>query len=89
MATTALSAQPTTPPIIKQPGALRPAPHLLDYDSTCASFSWSKARQQWLDGLPDGKGLNIAHEAVDRHVQHGRGEKTALRWPACGPSWRS
>jgi acetyl-CoA synthetase len=80
MATTAPSAQPTTPPIIKQPGALRPAPHLLDYDSTCASFSWSKARQQWLDGLPDGKGLNIAHEAVDRHVQHGRGEKTALRW---------
>ena len=32
-----------------------------------------------LDGLPGG-GLNIAHEAVDRHVKAGRGDKLALRW---------
>ena len=35
-----------------------------------------------LDGLPEGRGLNIAHEAVDRHVLHGRGEHVALRWIA-------
>ena len=32
-----------------------------------------------LDGLPGGRGLNIAHEAVDRHAG-GRGEHLALRW---------
>jgi acetyl-CoA synthetase len=32
-----------------------------------------------LDGLPRGKGLNIAYEAVDRHVAHGNGDRTALR----------
>ncbi len=39
---------------------------------------WAEARQL-LDGLPDGRGLNIAYEAVDRHVAHGAGETTALR----------
>ena len=36
-----------------------------------------------LDGLPDG-GLNIAYEAMDRHVLAGRGKNLALRtltWP--------
>jgi acetyl-CoA synthetase len=37
-----------------------------DYEQECASFSWALARS-WLDGLPGG-GLNIAHEAVDRHL---------------------
>ena len=32
-----------------------------------------------LDGLPSG-GLNIAHEALDRHVLAGRGDRLALRW---------
>ena len=32
-----------------------------------------------LDGLPGG-GLNIAYEAVERHVRAGRGEALALRW---------
>ena len=40
---------------------------------------WSVARAA-LDGLPDAGGLNIAHEAVDRHVGHGHGATTALRW---------
>ena len=39
---------------------------------------WAQARAE-LDGLPGGAGLNIAHEAVDRHVQHGDGAKVALR----------
>jgi len=52
-------------------------PHLDDYEAVRASFTWEQARG-WLDGLP-GDGLNIAHEAVDRHVKHGRGEHVALR----------
>ncbi len=39
---------------------------------------WREARAR-LDGLPGGRGLNIAHEAVDRHVLHGNGGRTALR----------
>jgi acetyl-CoA synthetase len=39
---------------------------------------WAEARRR-LDGLPDGRGLNIAHEAVDRHVLHGHGDRVALR----------
>ena len=41
-----------------------------------AGFSWAQAREG-LDGLPGG-GLNIAYEAVDRHLLHGRGDKDAL-----------
>jgi acetyl-CoA synthetase len=52
--------------------------NLSDYEECARTFSWSRARAL-LDGLPGG-GLNIAHEAVDRHVLAGRGEKLALRW---------
>jgi acetyl-CoA synthetase len=34
----------------------------------------------FLDGLPDGRGLNIAHEAVDRHANGLHAERVALRW---------
>src|SRR5687767_1977749 len=44
-----------------------------------SGFSWSKARQD-LDGLPGTGSLNIAHQAVDRHVLNGRGHRVALRW---------
>ncbi len=40
--------------------------------------AWQQARQA-LDGLADG-GLNIAHEAVDRHVAHGAGGRVAVRF---------
>ncbi len=40
---------------------------------------WRDARAA-LDGLPDGGGLNIAYEAIDRHVHDGRGDDVALRW---------
>jgi len=60
----------------------RPEDHiganLQSYEGYAGSFSWGRA-QALLDGLPGG-GLNIAHEAVDRHVAAGRGEKLALRW---------
>ena len=52
--------------------------NLSDYEEYAKTFSWSQARGL-LDGLPGG-GLNIAHEAVDRHVLAGRGGKLALRW---------
>ncbi|HEY8546674.1 MAG TPA: acetate--CoA ligase [Acidimicrobiales bacterium] len=42
-----------------------------------AGTFWDLARRD-LDGLPGG-GLNIAHEAVDRHVRHGRGDRVAIR----------
>jgi acetyl-CoA synthetase len=52
--------------------------NLRDYDETVRTFSWEEARKL-LDGLPDG-GLNIAHEAIDRHVANELGDKLALRW---------
>lgn len=54
-------------------------PNLVDYERTRSTFSWQQARRQ-LDGLPDGRGVNIAHEAVDRHTAGPRGEHLALRW---------
>jgi MoxR-like ATPase len=54
-------------------------PNLVDPAGSQQRFAWSDARG-WLDGLPGNQGLNIAHEAVDRHLQHGRGERIALRW---------
>jgi acetyl-CoA synthetase len=67
------------PRIVKQVSELSVRPHLLDYDKTCADFSWDSARQ-WLAGLPENGGLNIAYEAVDRHLLRGAGDKTAIRW---------
>ena len=54
--------------------------NMTDYPEAVRQFSWEKARQM-LDGLPDGK-LNIAYEAVDRHVEHGKSDVVALRWIA-------
>ena len=53
--------------------------NLVDLDEYTRTFSWTEARCRLLDGLPGG-GLNIAHEAIDRHVNAGRGGKLALRW---------
>jgi acetyl-CoA synthetase len=52
--------------------------NLDDYGQYAKRFAWSQARAL-LDGLPNG-GINIAHEAVDRHVLADRGNKLALRW---------
>ncbi|MDE4305025.1 acetate--CoA ligase [Phaeobacter gallaeciensis] len=66
-----------TAPITK-PDSVRAAANMTDYDTLCAGFSWNDA-QALIDGLPDGR-MNIAHEAVDRHVDAGHGEQLALRW---------
>jgi acetyl-CoA synthetase len=52
--------------------------NLLDYQECASTFSWTQARAL-LDGLPGG-GLNIVHEAIDRHLSAGLGERLALRW---------
>ncbi|MEP6589352.1 MAG: AMP-binding protein [Polaromonas sp.] len=53
--------------IHKSPADLAVPPNLADYAAACHAFSWDAARRE-LAGLPGG-GLNIAHEAVDRHAQ--------------------
>jgi len=68
----------TIPTIIEKPRAKFGDPNLRDYQETCASFSWLDARSL-VDGLPAG-GLNIAHEAVDRHAQGAMADKLAIRW---------
>ncbi len=55
------------------------APNLTDYDDVRSSFSWDEA-MRGLDGLPDDKGLNIAHEAVDRHAGGALARHLAIRW---------
>ena len=68
----------------------RPEDHvganLQDYQEYAGRFAWSQARAL-LDGLPNG-GINIAFEAVDRHVLAGRGDKLALRWIGRGDQVR-
>ena len=54
-------------------------PNMLDYGSARQSFSWDEARSR-LAGLPDGKGLNIAWEAIGKHVASGRREHVAFRF---------
>jgi len=64
---------------IVKTAAARVPPNLDDYEAICRDFDWDKARAL-LDGLPGGAGLNIAHEAVDRHAAGPRAGRTALRW---------
>ncbi len=66
-------------PIKKDLSRLAVAPNLLDYEACRASFSWDGVRAE-LGGLPDGRGLNIAHEAIDRHAAGVLRERVALRW---------
>ena len=62
--------------LAKDPQRLRLTPN---YDpSAPGPFSWDAARKG-LNGLPGGRGVNLAFEAVDRHVLDGRGDKVALR----------
>jgi len=54
-------------------------PNLLDYEDKLTSFSWENIAGE-LSGLPQGKGLNIAHEAVDRHSTGNLKDTVALRF---------
>ncbi|MGJ3261814.1 MAG: acetate--CoA ligase [Salinarimonas sp.] len=75
---TSLSTSPSRfAPIEKSPADTATA-NLRDVDAARATFSWESARAV-LDGLPGGA-LNMAHEAVDRHVAAGHGDARALRF---------
>ena len=65
--------------IIKSRRDWETVPHLYDYEAIHSHFSWDQARQE-LDGLPRNQGLNIAHEAVDRHANGARASHLAIRW---------
>jgi acetyl-CoA synthetase len=54
-------------------------PNLHDYQEVRRTFSWEKAGRE-LEGLPGNQGLNIAHEAIDRHAAGSRASHLALRW---------
>jgi len=54
-------------------------PNLVDYEEAYGSFTWAAAREE-LQGLPGGAGLNIAHEAVDRHAAGPYADASAIRW---------
>ena len=47
-------------------------------ESERAAFSWTRERLA-LDGLPAGRGLNIAYEAVDRHAAGALAGKVGMR----------
>jgi acetyl-CoA synthetase len=64
--------------IKKQVTEMPVQPNLLDYEQTCSDFSWASVSRQ-LNGLPGDQGLNIAHEAVDRHADGPLRDKVAIR----------
>jgi acetyl-CoA synthetase len=64
--------------IRKSAEELRLPPNLADYALVRAGFSWAAARSQ-LEGLPGG-GINIAHEAVERHARGERRDHVAFRF---------
>ena len=66
-------------PIRKSPALLAVQPNLLDYEKTRLAFSWDAVRHEFA-GLPEGRGLNIAHEAIDRHAAGPLRDKLAFRW---------
>jgi acetyl-CoA synthetase len=68
-----------TETIAKRAADLVRPPNLPDYDAFRRGFSWDSARAA-LDGLPGARGLNIAHEAVDRHAAGRRRDQVAIRW---------
>jgi acetyl-CoA synthetase len=65
--------------IVKSPKDWAVTPNLLNYEEARKTFSWDSALHE-LDQLPDGKGLNIAHEAIDRHAAGPRRDRLAIRW---------
>ena len=71
MASIAQAPTPGSTRIRKLPRPGDPAPNVADYDEARRAFTWEAARAA-LDGLPGGRGLNIAHEAVDRHARGAR-----------------
>jgi len=53
-------------------------PNLTDYEKVNKEFDW-EVLQSKMTGLPEGKGLNIAYEAIDRHAEGELKETLAIR----------
>jgi len=53
--------------------------NMRNYEVLCKSFNWENEKKN-LSGLPDGKGINIAYEAIDRHAESKLQNITAIRW---------
>ena len=66
-------------PISKSAAAWTVRPNMVDYASTCATFSWDVARKEFL-GAVRAAGVNIADLAVDRHAEGLLAERVALRF---------
>ena len=65
--------------IRKVPSTSTVPPVVADYETAARTFTWDAARDD-LAGLPGGRGINIAHEAVDRHAAGASGRRHAIRW---------
>ena len=57
---------------------LKIKPNITNYEDLIEGFTWDQIKGE-IDGL-EGGGLNIAYEAIDRHVVHGHGKKIAFYW---------
>jgi len=73
-----MSIRATDPRIEKNVEELAPPPNLLDYERQRSEFTWPQVRREL--AAKEGEGLNIAVQAVDRHVASGRADHTAIRW---------
>ena len=58
---------------VTKPSSFPVSPNLSDWAAARSSTGWSEIEKE-LDWLPGG-GLNLAHEAIDRHCLHGNAEK--------------
>ncbi len=76
------------PAIPKSPASWKVQPNLSDYGETVAAFSWDAIRAA-LQGLADGRGLNIAHEAVDSHADGPLADRVAILWLGAEDQTRS
>jgi acetyl-CoA synthetase len=65
--------------LMKDPAEMQVRPNLVDYEATRRNFSWESARRE-LSGLPGGRGINIAFEAVDRHAEGVLANRVAFRF---------
>lgn len=64
-------------PEIRKDPALANRHNLVSYQQTRNTFDWQTAKQDMLD---QNGPINIAYQAVDRHVDAGYGNQTAIRW---------
>ncbi|MEZ4571230.1 MAG: acetate--CoA ligase [Thermomicrobiales bacterium] len=65
-------------PIRKNADRMPVKPNMSNYERERLGFSWAAAAKG-LAGLPNG-GINIAHEAVERHLDTAVAGRVALRW---------